>query len=112
VTMTPEEAHELLAEAKLRNDTVGAAVELLNLFGEFLASPSNSPVEDQLEMALNDAVQKLIEDGITGLGGHVMLCLASIICETANPEQVQRFLTDQEEAIQAMVKEARGGHTN
>jgi hypothetical protein len=109
--MTDDEAHALMIEAKMRNDTVQATVELLNLFGQYMSADNGSPIEDQLEATMNDVVNELLNDK-ESMGGHVFLCLAAIICNAADYDKVQEFLTHQQEAIQEMVDEAHRGHSH
>jgi hypothetical protein len=109
--MTPEEAREALAEAKMRNDTMGQTVGLMNLFGQFIGAEVNSPMEDQLSAMLDDVVGELVRQGDNGLIGNILLSLCAVVANCADPEKVQEFLDDATADIQRVVDEARG-YTN
>jgi hypothetical protein len=92
-------------ELQLRSQVIEASVELLNAFGAYLHAESNSAEEDQMEAAMDDRVTQLMKGGPNGLGGHVMLCLAAMLHNTADPDEVQAWLTDQaEQMLQKMAE--------
>lgn len=110
--MDNAEAHEMIAEAKLRSDTMEATVELLNLFGQYLSAESGSSLESDLENVLDQVIQEHLKAGDKGLAGHVILALCALVCESGDHDKIQEFLTEQSDAIQHMVEEAHRGHSH
>jgi hypothetical protein len=94
-------------ELHLRSKTMELSVELLNDFGFYLHAEGNSPVEDQLEAALDERVSNLMKDGAQGMGGHVLLCLVAMLHQCADPDEVQRFLDEQATEILRQAEEHR-----
>jgi hypothetical protein len=95
-------------ELRLRSQVMEGMVELLNTFGQYLMADTNSAEEDQLEAATEDAVMALMKKGNEGLGGHIILALIALLHSTADPDEVQRWLTDQSEEILAEAKRING----
>jgi hypothetical protein len=86
-------------ELQLRSDVIAATCDLLNDFGAYLHAEDNSSQEDQFQATMDARVNKLMSGGREGLGGHVILCLAAMLHNCGDPEQVQEWLNDQGEHI-------------
>lgn len=101
--------NDKVQELQLRNTVIEATVELLNAYGAYLHTPTDSPDEDQMEAAMDERVTDLMKGGINGLGGHVMLALCAMMHATSDPEHVQNWLNDQSEQMLALVEELNAG---
>lgn len=100
-----KELVDLVEELNLRSKTLTGMTQLLNLVGTYMNDETNSPQEDQDEMAVNDFIAHLVGDHPEN-AGHILLALASLIVQTSNWEDVQEWLTFQENAIKQMAEEA------
>lgn len=103
--MDDRERSELAEELNLRSKTLVGATQLLNLIGTYFNDETNSPQEDQDEMALNDHVAHLVEEHHEE-AGHILLALGSMLVQIANWEDVQEWLTFQENTIREKAEEA------
>lgn len=112
MTMTPEEAHEQIGEAKLRSDTLEALVELLNLFGQYIKADSGSDLEKDLESTIETVTREIADQGADGLAGHIILAACAIIFDLAPYEGVQEWLVVQSREIQRLVDEAHDAHSH
>ena len=112
MTMTPEEAHEKLAEAKLRSDTMESMVEMLNLYAQFVQAETGSDLEKALEETIETLMTEHAEKGNEGIIGHMLLATLAIIYEVAPWPAVQEWLTEQSGEIQRMADEAHDAHSH
>lgn len=112
MTMTPEEAHEKLAEARLRSDTMESLVEMLNLYAQFIQAESGSDLEKSLEETIEALVTQYADEGNDGIIGHMLLGALAIIFDAADWSGVQSWLTEQSREIQRMADEAHDAHSH
>lgn len=94
-----------LEEAALRSATMQKTVDVVNAFNLFLNTPTASPAEDQAEAAVDEVVNRLLDDGHEGLAGHVILGLCSMLAHSADPQKLQEFLDLQSEMIAQLAEE-------
>lgn len=101
--MTGPKKDEVLHEAHLRADTMRWTVEMINTFSEYLAMEDDSPQEDQSAAELDNLTTRLMTGDLAHMGGHVLLALCAVVCNTSDHEKVQLFLNEQTDRIQRMV---------
>ncbi len=97
--MTPEEAKQKLAEVKTQSDTMEMCVDVLNLFQQYVHADDRSDLEKLTEQELGKVANELMDSGRRGVGGELILLLASMVVYCGDPEIVQEYISHREHEI-------------
>lgn len=89
---------ELVDDLNHRSLVLEETTALLNMIGEYMSDEDNSPQEDQHEAALNDHLTHLAKEHPEVMG-HIIVCLASMVVQIAEGEEVQEWINFQGDKI-------------